>query len=171
MWHNRRETEAFLRAFDILKRDGKVRAVGVSTHDLQYIHHFNNNNEIDIVQLDYNILNRKPEKIYYHFTREKFRSCYSWSIKMGILTGKFTNKTIFPDGDLRKDWPNETWFQEDLQTVKKLRLLSNKNQTLGQLALRYVLSHPAVGVVIPGAKTGIQAQEKCKCICSPYVER
>ena len=45
---------------------------------------------------------------------------------MGILTGKFTNKTIFPDGDLRKDWPNETWFQEDLQTVKKLRLLSNK---------------------------------------------
>ena len=37
---------------------------------------------------------------------------------MGILTGKFTNKTIFPDGDLRKDWPNETWFQEDLQTVR-----------------------------------------------------
>ena len=67
---------------------------------------------------------------------------------MGILTGKFTNKTIFPDGDLRKDWPNEIWFQEDLQTVEKLRLLSNKNQTLGQLALRYVLSHPAVSVVI-----------------------
>ena len=65
------ETEAFLRAFDILKRDGKVRAVGVSTHDLQYIHHFNNNNEIDIVQLDYNILNRKPEKIYYHSYKRK----------------------------------------------------------------------------------------------------
>ena len=45
-WHNRRETEAFLRAFDILKRDGKVRTVGVSTHDLQYIHHFNNNNKL-----------------------------------------------------------------------------------------------------------------------------
>lgn len=87
-WHNRRETEAFLRAFDILKRDGKVRAVGVSTHDLQYIHHFNNNNEIDIVQLDYNILNRKPEKIYYHSYKRKSRGCYSWSIKNGHFNWK-----------------------------------------------------------------------------------
>lgn len=88
---------------------------------------------------------------------------------MGILTGKFTNKTIFPDGDLRKDWPNETWFQEDLQTVKKLRLLSNKNQTLGQLALRYVLSHPAVSVVIPGAKSGTQAQENANASVRPIL--
>ena len=88
---------------------------------------------------------------------------------MGILTGKFTNKTIFPDGDLRKDWPNEIWFQEDLQTVEKLRLLSNKNQTLGQLALRYVLSHPAVSVVIPVQNRNTSTR-KCKCICSPYFE-
>ena len=65
------EKQKHFYAFDILKRDGKVRAVGVSTHDLQYIHHFNNNNEIDIVQLDYNILNRKPEKIYYHSYKRK----------------------------------------------------------------------------------------------------
>ncbi|WP_241745700.1 aldo/keto reductase, partial [Bacillus thuringiensis] len=169
-WHNRRETEAFLHAFDILKRDGKVRAVGVSTHDLQYIHHFNNNNEIDIVQLDYNILNRKPEKDILPFLQEKnLGAVIRGPLKMGILTGKFTNKTIFPDGDLRKDWPNETWFQEDLQTVEKLRLLSNKNQTLGQLALRYVLSHPAVSVVIPGAKTGTQAQENANASVRPIL--
>lgn len=88
---------------------------------------------------------------------------------MGILTGKFTNKTIFPDGDLRKEWPNETWFQEDLQTVEKLRLFSNKNQNLGQLALRYVLSHPAVSVVIPGAKTGMQAQENANASVRPIL--
>ncbi|HDR8244792.1 oxidoreductase [Bacillus thuringiensis] len=169
-WHNRRETEAFLRAFDILKRDGKVRAVGVSTHDLQYIHHFNNNNEIDIVQLDYNILNRKPEKDILPFLQEKnLGAVIRGPLKMGILTGKFTNKTIFPDGDLRKDWPNETWFQEDLQTVEKLRLLSKKNQTLGQLALRYVLSHPAVSVVIPGAKSGTQAQENANASVRPIL--
>ena len=79
---------------------------------------------------------------------------------MGIYTGKFTNKTTFLDGDLRKEWPKEKWFQEDLPKVDKLRLLSNENQTLGQLALRYVLTHPAVSVAIPGAKTEKQAKRK-----------
>ncbi|TKH97427.1 aldo/keto reductase, partial [Bacillus wiedmannii] len=90
-------------------------------------------------------------------------------LKMGILTGKFTNKTTFPNGDLRKDWPNENWFQEDLQKVEKLRLLSNKNQTLGQLALRYILTHPAVSVVIPGAKTEKQAQENANASVRPIL--
>ena len=87
---------------------------------------------------------------------------------MGILTGKFTNKTIFPDGDLRKDWPNETWFQEDLQTVEKLRLLSNKNQTLGQLALRYVLSSGSK-CCNSWCKTGTQAQENANASVRPIL--
>ncbi|PFF15401.1 hypothetical protein CN975_11680 [Bacillus cereus] len=48
-------------------------------------------------------------------------------------------------------------------------MLSNKNQTLGQLALRYVLSHPAVSVVIPGAKTGTQAQENANASVRPIL--
>lgn len=60
-------------------------------------------------------------------------------------------------------------FKKTYKTVEKLRLLSNKNQTLGQLALRYVLSHPAVSVVIPGAKTGTQAQENANASVRPIL--
>lgn len=167
-WDKQEETEAFLRAFEILKRDGKVRAVGVSTHDLQYIKHFNKHDAIDVVQLDYNILNRKPENDILPYLKENnLGAVIRGPLKMGILTGKFTNATTFPDGDLRKEWPKETWFQEDLQKVEKLRLLSNENQTLGQLALRYVLTHPTVSVAIPGAKTEKQVKENAGASTRP----
>ncbi|PFD98351.1 aldo/keto reductase [Bacillus cereus] len=169
-WDKKEETEAFLRAFEILKRDGKVRAVGVSTHDLQYIKNFNQYGEIDVVQLDYSILNRAPENDILPYLQEKnLGAVIRGPLKMGILTGKFTNQTTFPDGDLRQDWPKETWFQDDLQKVEQLRSLSNPNRTLGQVALRYVLSHPAVSVAIPGAKTAHQATENAAASVRPLL--
>lgn len=169
-WDKKEETEAFLRAFEILKRDGKVRAVGVSTHDLQYIKNFNQYGEIDVVQLDYSILNRAPENDILPYLQEKnLGAVIRGPLKMGILTGKFTDQTTFPDGDLRQDWPKETWFQDDLQKVEQLRSLSNPNRTLGQVALRYVLSHPAVSVAIPGAKTAHQATENVAASVRPLL--
>lgn len=169
-WDKKEETEAFLRAFEILKRDGKVRAVGVSTHDLQYIKKFNQYGEIDVVQLDYSILNRAPENDILPYLQEKnLGAVIRGPLKMGILTGKFTDQTTFPDGDLRQDWPKETWFQDDLQKVEQLRSLSNPNRTLGQVALRYVLSHPAVSVAIPGAKTAHQATENAAASVRPLL--
>ena len=159
-WDKKEETEAFLRAFEILKRDGKVRAVGVSTHDLQYIKNFNKDGEIDVVQLDYSILNRAPENdILPYLQEQNLGAVIRGPLKMGILTGKFTEQTTFPEGDLRQDWPKETWFQDDLRKVEQLRYLSNPKRTLGQLALRYVLSHPAVSVAIPGQKQLIKQQK------------
>src|SRR3712207_1992618 len=57
-WDKHEETEAFIEAFDRLKKDGKVRVVGVSTNDLDYIKHFDQGGGLDAVQLDYSILNR-----------------------------------------------------------------------------------------------------------------
>lgn len=169
-WDKKEETEAFLRAFEILKRDGKVRAVGVSTHDLQYIKNFNKDGQIDVIQLDYSILNREPENDILPYLQEKnLGAVIRGPLKMGILTGKFTDQTTFPDGDLRQDWPKETWFQDDLRKVEQLRSLSNPKQTLGQLALRYVLSHPAVSVAIPGAKTANQAAENAAASVRPLL--
>ncbi|PDZ70883.1 aldo/keto reductase [Bacillus pseudomycoides] len=169
-WDKREETEAFLRAFEILKRDGKVRAVGVSTHDLQYIKNFNKDGQIDVIQLDYSILNREPENDILPYLQEKnLGAVIRGPLKMGILTGKFTDQTTFPDGDLRQDWPKETWFQDDLPKVEQLRSLSNPKQALGQLALRYVLSHPAVSVAIPGAKTANQAAENVAASARPLL--
>jgi aryl-alcohol dehydrogenase-like predicted oxidoreductase len=81
---------------------------------------------------------------------------------MGILAGKFTPETRFPEGDFRRNWhekPEERrTFLEDLDRVERLRALTN-NRTLSQLALRFVIDHPAVTTVIPGARSPKQARE------------
>src|SRR3712207_3570373 len=81
---------------------------------------------------------------------------------MGILTGKFTAATQFADGDFRQHWQNDpkqrAVFLDDLEKVERLRLLAD-GRSLAQLAVQFVLAHPAVSTVIPGAKRAQQTHE------------
>jgi myo-inositol catabolism protein IolS len=168
-WDKHEETEAFIEAFDRLKRDGKTRAMGVSTNDLNYIRHFDRNGGLDAVQLDYSILNREPEREVLPYLEERgIGVVVRGPLRMGILTGKFSQETTFPEGDIRKDWPEEEWFGESLEKVERLRPLED-GRTLSQLALRYVLSHPAVSVAIPGAKTPAQAEANAAASVRPLL--
>ncbi|MDQ3912345.1 MAG: aldo/keto reductase [Actinomycetota bacterium] len=157
-WDKHEETEAFIEAFERLKKDGKVRAVGVSTNDFDYIKHFEQGGELDVVQLDYSILNREPEREILPYLEERgIGVVVRGPLRMGLLTGKFSEGTTFPEGDIRRSWPEAQWYRESLKKVQSLRHLED-GRTLGQLALRYVLNHPAVSVAIPGAKTPAQVE-------------
>jgi myo-inositol catabolism protein IolS len=169
-WDKHEETEAFMRAFEMLKRDGKVRTVGVSTENFEYIKHFNREGGLDVVQLDYSILNRSTEKEVLPYLQENgIGVVVRGPLRMGVLTGKFTKDTVFPEGDIRKNWPNEPWFQESLDKVERLRPLENETRTLGQAALRYVLNHPAVSVAIPGGKTPAQVEQNASASLRPLL--
>lgn len=169
-WDKEEETEAFLTAFESLKREGRVRAVGVSTDNFDYIKHFNRDGGLDVVQLDYSILNRKTEKEVLPYCQEQgIGVVVRGPLRMGILTGKFTPETSFPEGDIRKGWPQEEWFRESLAKVERLRDLETDEQTLGQLALRFVLDHPAVSVAIPGAKTSEQVKANVAASVRPLL--
>jgi myo-inositol catabolism protein IolS len=169
-WDKQEETEAFMRAFEMLKQEGKLRVAGVSANDLEYIKHFNRNGGLDAVQLDYSILNRSPEKDVLPYLQEHgIGSVIRGPLKMGVLTGKFSPETTFPEGDIRKNWPNEKWFVDSLGTVEKLRSLEKENQSIGQLALRYVLNHSATSVAIPGAKTTLQVEANAAASVRPLL--
>ncbi len=156
-WDKPEETEAFMSAFQILKQSGKVRATGVSTEDFKYIRHFNSEGQLDVVQLDFSLLNRKPEKEVLPFLQEQsIGVVVRGPLKKGLLSGKFSERSTFPEGDIRNNWPEEPWFKNDLKRVTHLQEQAvplNGNQNMGQLALRFVLSHPAISCAIPGAKT------------------
>jgi myo-inositol catabolism protein IolS len=152
-WHIEQETEAFLEAFHRLKQDGKVRAVGVSTDSYEYLNTFNRNHSIDVLQVDYSILNRAAEKeILPYCQMENIGVVVRGPLQKGLLTGKFTKGTTFTGNDVRQHWDRK-WFEEQVEKVKKLKELEKEDRTLGQLALQFVLSHPAVSTAIPGAKT------------------
>lgn len=169
-WDKEAETEAFLIAFAQLKQEGRVRAVGVSTDSFDYVKHFNRDGALDVVQLDYSILNRNAEKEILPYCQEHgIGVVIRGPLRMGLLTGKFTSETSFPEGDIRKGWPQEAWFRESLEKVEGLRKLEAAGQTLGQLALRFVLDHPAVSVAIPGAKTPEQVEANVAASIRPLL--
>jgi aryl-alcohol dehydrogenase-like predicted oxidoreductase len=154
--------EVFLEGFQKLQREGKVRYYGVSTSDFEYLKAFNADGNCASLQIDYSILNRTPEEdILPYCQAHNIGVIVRGALAMGILAGKFTSETRFGEDDFRRRWhenPEEYQvFLDDLQKVEALRLLA-EGRSMAQVALQFVLAHPAVTTVIPGIKNVAQAQ-------------
>jgi myo-inositol catabolism protein IolS len=168
-WHVERETEAFLEAFYRLKKAGKVKAVGVSTDNFEYLKSFNRDNSINVLQVEYSILNRNAEKeILPYCQKENIGVVVRGPLQKGLLTGKFTKSTTFEGNDVRQHW-DSTWFKEQIDKVEKVKDLGKEGLTLGQVALQFVLSHPAVSTTIPGAKTNEQVEQNIGASARPLL--
>src|ERR1035437_9848317 len=93
-------TDIFIEGFQKLQRDGKARAFGLSTSDFGFIQDFNANGHCATLQIDYSILNRSAEQeIFPYCQKNNIGVIVRGALAMGILTGKFTPETRFPDGD------------------------------------------------------------------------
>ena len=55
-------TGVFIEGFRRLKEAGTVRAWGVSTSDIDHLRRFNAEGDCGVLQVDYSILNRIPER-------------------------------------------------------------------------------------------------------------
>jgi aryl-alcohol dehydrogenase-like predicted oxidoreductase len=155
--------EVFLAGFQRLQEQGKIRAYGVSTSDFDYLKHFNHDGRCSTLQIDYSLLNRTPEEEILPYCQEHHIGVIvRGALAMGILTGKFTAETQFAEGDFRQNWQTDpqqhATFRDDLEKVGRLRALAD-GRSLAQLAVQFVLAHPAVSTVIPGAKSTRQIQE------------
>ncbi len=163
--------EVFVEGFQKLQEQGKVRAYGVSTSDFEYLKAFNADNKASSLQIDYSILNRTPEKNIFPYTMEKdIGVLVRGPLAMGIITGKFSDDVEFEEGDFRNRWlENEDEheiFLNDLAKVEKLKQLAD-GRTLAQLAIQFVMHHPAVTAAIPGAKRISQLKENLKAALLP----
>ncbi|MCB2210365.1 aldo/keto reductase [bacterium] len=163
--------EMFIQGFQKLQDQGKVRAYGVSTSDYAYLQAFNADNKTATLQIDYSILNRTPEAEIFPYTMEHdIGVLVRGPLAMGILTGKFSEDSTFEEGDFRRNWienPDEhETFLNDLEKVEKLEPLAD-GRSLAQVAIQFVMQHPAVTVAIPGAKRISQLKENVKAALMP----
>lgn len=163
--------EIFLESFQKMEKDGKIVCYGTSTSDFDYLKAFNEDNNCATLQIDYSILNRTPEKdIFPYCLANNIGVIVRGPLAMGILTGKYNENTRFSDGDFRQRWHNNSEefeiYLQDLQKVNELNSLTN-NISLAQLALQFVLSHPAVTTIIPGARNAGQVERNISVATLP----
>lgn len=159
---NIEDPSVYLEAFEILKKNGRIRAYGISTNDLDVLKRFNVNGTCSVVQVDYSLLNRQPEDAFLPYCQEHgIAVMVRGPLAKGLLSGKYDEHTSFAD-DVRSRWnqpgPQRDSFLRNVAIVNKLKTRIQPGEAMVTMALRYVISHPANPVAIPGAKSPEQAK-------------
>jgi aryl-alcohol dehydrogenase-like predicted oxidoreductase len=144
-------------AVETLKSEGKIRAFGVSINDHQPSNAIKliESGAVDTVQVIYNVFDQSPED-------ELLDACAEHGIGVlarvpfdeGSLTGAIGPATEFPEGDFRNHYfRDDRRAQVDARVRAILEDIGIERAELAEVALRYILSHPAVSSAIPGMRT------------------
>ena len=148
-----------------LKEQGKIRHFGVSINDHQPENALRlaATGKVDTFQVIHNIFDQSPEDKLYPFCLEKnIGIIVRVPLDEGGLSGMITADTQFPPGDFRVDYFRDDRRQQIVDRVSKLKeLLGEEAASIPELALRYVLSFPAVSTVIPGMRSVKNVQSNC----------
>jgi aryl-alcohol dehydrogenase-like predicted oxidoreductase len=148
---------SWLEAVEALKAEGKIRAFGVSINDHQPSNAIRliESGAVDTVQVIYNVFDQSPED-------ELLDACASHGVGVlarvpfdeGSLTGNIGPDSEFPEGDFRNRYfRDDRLAQVDERVRAILDDLGIEREELPEVALRYILSHPAVSAVIPGMRS------------------
>ena len=143
-----------------LKRDGKIRAWGVSIFDSAEGLTALKIGQPDSLQIVYNIFSTKPGQQLFPQAAELGCAVIAREpLANGFLTGKYQPDCQFESGDIRHKWPRD-YILARIQAAKKIEsIFKNDIPALAAAALKFVLLNEHVSVVIPGIKTPAQALE------------
>ncbi len=162
------------RALETLKElqaQGKIRYIGVSTpeHDQNCVIDLMRQGYVDVVQLIYNIFEQEPAAELLPAAEEhNIGVIVRVPFDEGALTGKFSNDTTFPEGDFRANYFAGDRLARTVDRVEKIKSESDTNeQTMVQVALKFILAQGAVSSVIPGIRNVAQAKMNAGVSDSP----
>lgn len=147
--------ERWQRAVEDLKRQGLVRAWGVSVNrwEPENVLDTLETGLIDAVQVIYNIFDQAPEDELFPTAEEMDIAIIARvPFDEGTLTGNLTKDAEWPEGD----WRNTYFVPENLNAsvdrADAVRPLVPDEMDMPEMALRFVLSNPTVSTVIPGMR-------------------
>ena len=112
------------------------------------------------VQMIYNLLEQDPGRSLIEAARETGTSLIvRVPHSSGMLEGKYTEETAFAKNDHRRHRPRE-WLLDGLKKVEQLGFLTeSRERTLGQAALKFVLSAPEISSTLPNIYDDEQLDE------------
>ncbi|WP_256758929.1 aldo/keto reductase [Cohnella sp. WQ 127256] len=148
--------EQTMQAMDKLVQDGKVRYVGVSNYDVPLLEKSLTVRHVDSLQPPYSILRPAIEKDILPYCQENGIGVVAYSpLTSGLLSGNYTYDTKFEDDDWRSR--NKAHIGEGLRSnvdrAEKLKAIAARfDITLPQLAIAYVLAHPALTSALVGVR-------------------
>jgi len=149
------DDEGWQRGVRALKDEGLIRAFGISVNRWQPTNVMRalQTGLVDSVQVVYNLFDQAAED-------ELFPYCQANNIAViarvpfdeGSLTGALTTGSTWPEGDWRNSYFTPARLAEIVERVERLDMLIPDGMDLPEVALRFILEHPAVSTTIPGMR-------------------
>lgn len=140
------------------KKEGKVRAVGISTNDLRQVAYLHSLGCLDVVQYAKNMMDPQRDLSAW-LAKHQAGGVVRGAFHSGRLSGRYFQQPpeFRPDdvrslrikGDVAAEFARYAAFEE----------LLTPERGMIQLALRYLLDDPATSTIIPGGKSARDYQE------------
>ncbi|MBN2520635.1 MAG: aldo/keto reductase [Bacteroidales bacterium] len=165
---NTTPVEETMEAMEILKKQGKIKAAGVSNYSKNRISEARKYFNIISNQVPYSMVNREIENELIPYCIEKNIGILAYSpLQRGILTGKIKDNYKFNKGDNRSD--NPYFKKPNLQRInnflEKLKPIAKKyNASLTQLVINWTCQRPGITCVLVGARNPKQVEENAKSL-------
>ncbi len=149
-----------------LKKQGKIRAVGVSNINVEQLKKYQKVDELHSAQEKYNMLDRELEDELLPYCKQQNISILAYSpMALGLLTGKIGPERQFTGDDLRINNPRFS-----VENRKKVIGMLNQfqpiaeqhNATIPQLVIAWTIAQPGITFALVGARNPEQAQKNAK---------
>lgn len=146
-----------------LKREGKIRAIGVSNATLDQIEEYRKVGPIDADQERYSMLDRQQEAALLPYCKKNGLAFLAYSpLAHGLLTGKMGPDRVFKGDDLRRNDPRFSVENRAriAEMLKKFGSVAKRhNLTIGQAVIAWTLEQPGLTHALVGARNPQQAAE------------
>lgn len=167
----------------VLKREGKIKHFGASVESMEEAAVSLEQPDLTSLQIIFNIFRQKPiTALFQEAQARNIALIVRLPLASGLLSGKYTKETKFPESDHRTFNRNgeqfnvgETFaglpFEKGVELTETLKPLVPQGMTLAQMALRWILDFEPVSVVIAGARNPAQVEGNAKASELPPLGR
>ncbi|UZR92428.1 aldo/keto reductase [Chondrinema litorale] len=135
-------------AFEILKKEGKIRAYGISSIRPNVIRTYIEKSNIDSVMMQYSLLDRRPEEESLSLLHQNNISVITrGSLAKGLLAGKVADHYLdYSVADVSK-------------MAELVGAVAKENVSAANVAIKYVLQNPTVASAVCGIRTENQLED------------
>ena len=148
-----------------LQREGKIRAWGAAFGPAigwlyEAVELVEREPDINTIQMIWNVIEQHPGTGMLEAAKAHAPNC-CFNIRVthasGMLEGKYTVDTVFPENDHRRHRPR-SWLVNGVEKVRTLDFLK-RDMTLGQAALKWLLAEPRIVTTLPNIYDNEQLAE------------
>jgi aryl-alcohol dehydrogenase-like predicted oxidoreductase len=137
-----------------LKTEGKIREYGVSLDWREEVEMVVDTTKSNALEVFFNALYQEPLPAFQKAYEHGVGIIVKVPLDSGWLSGRYRKGHYFDD--VRKRWPPEVIARRS-ELVEQFAKLVPEGTSMAHAALQFILAHPQVSTVIPGAKTVEQA--------------